>query len=205
MKDGLLLIDKQMQCTSHDVVQQARRILRQKKIGHCGTLDPDATGLLLLTLGKATRLTRFLIRAPKVYEGVMRLGVTIPLIFELEGEPGFRDREQAVLADLVAGTNIVLSTGGGAILRPANRGLLAQNGTVLYLHAAPATLWERTRHSKHRPLLQAPDPLARVQELYTARDALYREVAELVVESDREQVSRLAHRLEQQLRAAARA
>ena len=76
MKDGLLLIDKQMHCTSHDVVQQARRILRQKKIGHCGTLDPDATGLLLLTLGKATRLTRFLIRAPKVYEGVMRLGVS---------------------------------------------------------------------------------------------------------------------------------
>ncbi len=95
-----------------------------------------------------------------------RLGVSIPLIFELEGEPGFRDREQAVLADLVAETNIVLSTGGGAILRPANR---------------------------------------RVQELYALRDALYREVAELVVESDREQVSRLAHRLEQQLRAAARA
>ncbi len=76
MKDGLLLIDKETQCTSHDVVQQARRILKQKKIGHCGTLDPDATGLLLLTLGKATRLTRFLIRAPKVYEGVVRFGVT---------------------------------------------------------------------------------------------------------------------------------
>jgi tRNA pseudouridine55 synthase len=76
MKDGLLLIDKGTRCTSHDVVQQARRILRQKKIGHCGTLDPDATGLLLLTLGKATRLTRFLIRAPKVYEGVLRFGVT---------------------------------------------------------------------------------------------------------------------------------
>lgn len=76
MKDGLLLLDKPTQCTSHDVVQQARRILRQKKIGHCGTLDPDATGLLLLTLGKATRLTRFLIRAPKVYEGLLRFGVT---------------------------------------------------------------------------------------------------------------------------------
>ena len=66
-----------------------------------------------------------------------------------------------------------------------------------------ATLWERTRHSKHRPLLQAPDPFARVQELYTMRDALYRDVADAVVESDREQLSRLAHRLEQQLRAAA--
>ncbi|HEX6904603.1 MAG TPA: tRNA pseudouridine(55) synthase TruB [Thermoanaerobaculia bacterium] len=75
MKDGLLLLDKDPGFTSHDAVQKARRILRQKKIGHCGTLDPDATGLLLLTLGTATRLTRFLIRAPKVYEGVVRFGI----------------------------------------------------------------------------------------------------------------------------------
>jgi tRNA pseudouridine55 synthase len=75
MKDGLLLVDKEAGLTSHDVVQKVRRLLKQKKIGHCGTLDPDATGLLLLTLGTATRLTRFLIRAPKVYEGVMRLGI----------------------------------------------------------------------------------------------------------------------------------
>ncbi len=75
MKDGLLLIDKEPGLTSHDVVQRVRRLLGQKKIGHCGTLDPDATGLLLLTLGTATRLTRFLIRAPKVYQGVIRFGV----------------------------------------------------------------------------------------------------------------------------------
>ncbi|HET9212288.1 MAG TPA: tRNA pseudouridine(55) synthase TruB [Thermoanaerobaculia bacterium] len=74
MKDGLLLLDKDSGFTSHDAVQKSRRVLRQKKIGHCGTLDPDATGLLLLTLGTATRLTRFLIRAPKVYEGVVRFG-----------------------------------------------------------------------------------------------------------------------------------
>ncbi|HSS49459.1 MAG TPA: tRNA pseudouridine(55) synthase TruB [Thermoanaerobaculia bacterium] len=75
MKDGLLLVEKDPGFTSHDVVQRVRRILKQKKIGHCGTLDPDATGLLLLTLGTGTRLTRFLIRAPKVYEGTMRFGV----------------------------------------------------------------------------------------------------------------------------------
>lgn len=75
MKDGLLLIDKEPGLTSHDVVQRVRRLLGQKKIGHCGTLDPDATGLLLLTLGTATRLTRFLIRAPKVYCGVIQFGV----------------------------------------------------------------------------------------------------------------------------------
>ena len=72
--DGLLLVDKQPGCTSHDVVQQARRLLGQRKIGHCGTLDPAATGLLVLTLGKATRLTRFLINAPKVYTGTIKLG-----------------------------------------------------------------------------------------------------------------------------------
>lgn len=74
MQDGLLLLDKGTGFTSHDAVQKARRLLRQKKIGHCGTLDPNATGLLLLTLGKATRLTRFLIRAPKVYEGTIHFG-----------------------------------------------------------------------------------------------------------------------------------
>lgn len=73
--DGLLLVDKESGGTSHDVVQHARRVFRQKRIGHCGTLDPDATGLLLLTLGQATRLTRFLIHAPKVYEGEIRFGV----------------------------------------------------------------------------------------------------------------------------------
>lgn len=75
MKDGLLLIDKQPGFTSHDVVQKVRRLLKQKRIGHCGTLDPDASGLLLLTLGSATRLTRFLIQAPKVYEGEIAFGV----------------------------------------------------------------------------------------------------------------------------------
>lgn len=72
---GLLLVDKPSGCTSHDVVRDARRALRERKIGHCGTLDPEATGLLLLTVGRATRLTRFLIRAPKVYEGIIRFGV----------------------------------------------------------------------------------------------------------------------------------
>lgn len=84
-RHGLLLVDKHEGCTSHDIVSQARRILRQKKIGHCGTLDPAATGLLLLTVGHATRLTRFLIRAPKVYEGAARLGVTTDT-YDLQGE-----------------------------------------------------------------------------------------------------------------------
>lgn len=75
MLDGVLLVDKDRGPTSHDVVQRVRKLLRQKRVGHCGTLDPDATGLLLLTVGQATRLTRFLVHAPKVYSGTIRLGV----------------------------------------------------------------------------------------------------------------------------------
>jgi tRNA pseudouridine55 synthase len=85
MQNGLLLVDKPTGCTSHDVVMKARRALRQKKIGHCGTLDPEATGLLLLTVGRATRLTRFLIKAPKVYEGSARFGLATDT-YDLTGE-----------------------------------------------------------------------------------------------------------------------
>lgn len=85
MHDGLLLIDKDPGFTSHDAVQKVRNLLRQKKVGHCGTLDPNATGLLLLTLGKATRLTRFLIRAPKVYRGIIRFG-TVTDTYDATGE-----------------------------------------------------------------------------------------------------------------------
>lgn len=76
MHDGLLLVDKPAGCTSHDVVQRLRRVLGQRRIGHCGTLDPGATGLLVVTAGRATRLTRFLIQAPKIYEGDIRFGTS---------------------------------------------------------------------------------------------------------------------------------
>src|SRR5437870_5185674 len=156
------------------------------------------------TLGRllARRLDKTFIDADAELEH--RLGVTIAVIFELEGEPGFREREAGMLAELINGSNTILSTGGGVVLRPDNRERLTQNGTVLYLHATPATLWERTRRSKHRPLLRAENPLARLEELYAVRDPLYRSIADFVVESDRDQVTRLAQRLEEQLRAAAR-
>jgi shikimate kinase len=121
-----------------------------------------------------------------------RLGVSIPTIFEIEGESGFRDREEATLVELTQLTGVVLSTGGGVVLRPGNRARLKENGTVIYLHADPATLWERVRHSRNRPLLQATDPRARLAILYAERDTLYREVANHVIESDRDEVLRFA-------------
>jgi shikimate kinase len=125
-----------------------------------------------------------------------RLGVTIPMVFEIEGEAAFRDREEATLDDLVRREGVVLATGGGVVIRVANRERLKANGSVLYLHAEPSTLRERTRRSRHRPLLNAADPLARLAELYAQRDALYREVADRVIDSDREHVTAFALELE---------
>ena len=122
--------------------------------------------------------------------------MTIPTIFEIEGEASFRDREEAVLAEVTALSNIVLATGGGVVIRPANRERLKTNGTVVYLHALPETLRERTRRSRHRPLLNAADPVARLVELYSFRDPLYREVAASVVESNREEIAHFSRQLE---------
>jgi shikimate kinase len=148
------------------------------------------------TLGRqlARRLALRFVDADHELE--QRLGVTIPTIFEIEGEEGFRDREEAVIADLTRLTGIVLATGGGAILREASRTRLKENGTVIYLYAPPETLWERVRNARHRPMLQAPDPRLRLTELFTQRDPLYREVADHVVPSERDAVLRFVRSFE---------
>ena len=114
-----------------------------------------------------------------------RNGVTIPVIFEIEGEDGFRRREQEVLADLAQEKDLVLSTGGGIVLKPENREVLRNHGFVVYLNARPELLAERTKHDRTRPLLNVEDPLTRLRELYAVRDPLYREVAHAVVETGR--------------------
>lgn len=126
-------------------------------------------------------------------------GVKIPLIFEIEGEAGFRLRETKVLTELVQRPDIVLATGGGAVLSEQNRRLLTQHGTVVYLRASPRDLWVRTRHDKNRPLLQNTDPLIRLQDLFAERDPLYRDIADLVVDTGNQTVAALAHRLESRL------
>jgi shikimate kinase len=148
------------------------------------------------TLGRqlARRFSKTFIDADTELE--QRLGVSIPTIFEIEGEASFRDREEAVIADLVTRTGIVLATGGGVVIRPANRERLKSNGSVIYLRAEPAALWERVHKSRNRPLLNTPDKLARLEQLYRERDALYREVADEVLESDRDHIARFAQRLE---------
>lgn len=133
------------------------------------------------------------------HEIVRCSGVSVPTIFELEGEEGFRNRETAMLHKLSEQDNIVLSTGGGAVLREENRRCLRKNGTVVYLHTSPEILLERTRHDTNRPLLRVGDPLGKLQELYQKRDSIYRKTAHLVIESDNYQqtVNRLLNALKQ--------
>ena len=126
-------------------------------------------------------------------------GVKIPVIFEIEGETGFRAREERMLAALVQGGNLVLATGGGAVLSAQNRKLLGENGIVVYLRAAVTDLWNRTRHDRNRPLLRAGEPLAILERLYAERDPLYREIADIIVDTGDQSLGSLVHKLERKL------
>lgn len=120
-----------------------------------------------------------------------RTGASISLIFEIEGETSFRQREADAIRDLTALDDIVLATGGGAILRPENRACLAARGTVIYLRASVGSILQRTSHDKSRPLLQTADPRARIEELLREREPLYSEVADIVIETGRPNVQSL--------------
>lgn len=109
------------------------------------------------------------------------LGCSIREYFEREGEANFRDVEARAIADICAGGPAVVATGGGAILRPANRDCLRSQTRVFYLFATPEEVYRRLRHDQNRPLLQVDDPLARLRELFAQRDALYRETAHDVI------------------------
>lgn len=146
----------------------------------------------------ARRLKRTFLDSDQEIE--RRCGVKVPVIFEIEGEAGFRQREAAVIAELTAREDVVLATGGGAVLAEANRRHLAARGTVIYLHAPPPALYERVRQDRNRPLLATGDPLARLHELYAVRDPLYREIADIVVDTGRQSAQTLARRLLAQLK-----
>jgi len=137
------------------------------------------------TIGRtlANRLGLGFVDSDRVVEE--RTGVSIPTVFEIEGEEGFRKRESLVIAELSQTSGFVVATGGGAVLRPENRSNLKASGFVVYLNVPPHLLWERTRHDKNRPLLKVANPLLRLKELYFERDPFYREVADLVIDGSK--------------------
>jgi shikimate kinase len=151
------------------------------------------------TVGKllAKKLGRRFLDADHVIED--RCGVKIPVIFEMEGEEGFRKREAQAIRDITAEKDIILATGGGAVLLPENRQLLCERGTVIYLHANPMELWHRTKGGEGRPLLRNGDVKKILESLYAIRDPLYREIADHVIETGKPSVNQLVNTLIMQL------
>ena len=125
-----------------------------------------------------------------------RTGTNIPWIFDIEGEKGFRKRERDVIDELTQRQGIVLATGGGAVMDKRNRSHLSERGMVIYLHTSLDQLVKRTAKDRNRPLLQTGAPHTRLEELLVVRDPVYREIADLVVETDNRrssQVARVSH------------
>ena len=129
-----------------------------------------------------------------------RTGVSIPTIFEIEGEAGFREREQQVIAELSALDGIVLATGGGSVLREENRQRLKEGGVVVYLRASAEQLYSRIKHDKGRPLMQTEQPLHTLRNLLKAREALYMETADLVIPTGKQRASSIMRNLYHKLK-----
>ena len=130
-----------------------------------------------------------------------RTGVTIPVIFEIEGEAGFRRRESAAIEELTQDQDIVLATGGGAVLLEENRKLLKERGTVVYLQADIETLVERTRRDRNRPLLQTGDARGKIEELLRQREPIYRALADVIVDTGQRAPSSVARDIAIRLKA----
>lgn len=128
-----------------------------------------------------------------------RIACPIRVFFEREGESRFRDVEQDVVADLLARSHAVIATGGGTVVREANRRALRNGSTVVYLRSTPEELFRRLRHDTHRPLLQVADPLRKLRDLFAERDPLYRATAQFVIETGRPSVHTLVNMVLMQL------
>jgi shikimate kinase len=129
-----------------------------------------------------------------------KTGVDIPFIFEKEGEAGFRAREKEAIERLTRLSSIVLATGGGAIIDPDNRRVLAERGVVVYLQTSIDQQLERTRHGRHRPLLNGTDPEQKLRQLMLRRAALYAEIADITVSTDGRRVQLVAEEIAHDLR-----
>jgi shikimate kinase len=168
-------------------------------------LKPNAISLVGLPGGGKSTVGRHLARNLGVpffdtdHLIEQRIGGSIRDYFATHGEDEFRDIEQAVIAELAQVDAGVIATGGGAVLRPANRQALHEHSTVVYLRSTPEELFRRLRHDTRRPLLQVPDPLRKLREMYHARDPLYRQTAHFIIETGRPSVPNLVNMVLMQL------
>jgi shikimate kinase len=127
------------------------------------------------------------------------MGVSIPTIFEIEGEAGFRDREQEVIKDLASRSNIIIATGGGSLLREENRQCLSTSGIIVYLRASPEHLYARIQHDKNRPLMQTKNPLQTLKNILRKREQAYMETADVIITTGRDRVIMTVRQIERAL------
>jgi shikimate kinase len=155
-------------------------------MGHINTniflIGPMGAGKTTIGRQLARRLQMEFYDSDHVIEE--RTGADIPLIFEKEGEEGFRKRELAIIDELTRKKNIVMATGGGAVLNKTNRENLVNRGTVIYLNSSLKSLLKRTHKDKNRPLLHDKEsPEAILTRLMEQRDPLYRETADHIIDT----------------------
>jgi len=162
-------------------------------------IGPMAVGKTTIGKQLAKRLNLEFVDSDQEIE--QRTGASISLIFDIEGEEGFRDREEKMLAELTAMSGVVVATGGGAILRDSNRKTLRKNGIVIYLRASVESQLERTKSSKHRPLLETDDRRGVLESLMQARDPLYCQEADIIIDTDHLSAGRAARRIARKIEA----
>jgi shikimate kinase len=152
------------------------------------------------TIGRqlARRMNLTFYDSDKVIEE--RTGVPIPTIFEVEGEAGFREREEHVIAELTAMRGIMLATGGGSVLRASNRQHIKDGGCVIYLRASADHLFQRIKHDQSRPLMQTPNPMQTLRDLLKAREPYYLEVADLIVPTGKQKVNVILREIHNKLK-----
>jgi shikimate kinase len=129
-----------------------------------------------------------------------RTGVNIPTIFDIEGEEGFRDREEQVIHDLCQKQGIILATGGGSLLREVNRESITNSGIVIYLRATPEQLYSRIRHDKNRPLMQTDNPLKTLKDILKKRETHYIDTADIIANTGKHRIIHTVHQIERSLK-----
>ena len=151
------------------------------------------------TIGKrlAKSLKKSFIDSDHVIE--QRTGVNIPTIFDIEGEAGFRKREAEVIDELTGKKDVVLATGGGAILNEANRQHLMSRGVVIYLRTSVMQQLARTKHDRNRPLLATDDPRQKLSDLMEIRAPLYEEIADIIVDTDSKHTNQVVRTIQKRL------
>ena len=171
--------------------------MHMSKIDNIFIIGPMGVGKTTIGKRLARRLDKNFFDSDKEIE--KKTGATISLIFDVEGEPGFRERETRTLDELTSRQGVVVATGGGAVLSDINRQRLSARGLVIYLSGSPELLMKRTSHDSSRPLLETGDRLGKIRTLLAEREPLYSQIADSTINVDKMTAKDIVNQIERYL------